>query len=182
MKPYLIFTHGRQVWRMVLAVSLALTLTACFGEDKASSDEEKVSISYLGVNHTDIPIVSIIINGEGGILNVPAQGGGGKEVCCVTLPKKWRPGLMATIKWREDGDWLKDANGKEVIRDGIRVYVPAPWKTKTVEVPEYTPNDLQHFDIHFLPGDQVLVKASYFYPYHPDYRPAYPKQKAAGKP
>jgi hypothetical protein len=160
MKSYLDFTQGRQVRRVVLAVSLALTLTACFGEDKASTEQQTDAVGYLAINHTDIPIVSIIINGEGGILHADAQGGGG-EMCCVVLPHKWRPGLMATIKWREDGDWLKDANGKEVIRDGIRVYVPAPWKTKTVEVPEYKGEDVHgQFHIHFFPNDEIKVLRS----------------------
>ncbi len=154
---------------LTFALIGALFVTAC--------QPQMTSISYLGVNHTDKAIVSVIVNGEGGILNVPARGGGGGQICCVTLPRKWRPGLKATIKWENDGDWLRDKDGKEVWRDGKRVYVPVPYKERTVEIPEYTEKDLGHFDIHFMPNDEVLVKVSFVYPTHPEYVPAYPAEE-----
>lgn len=105
-------------------------------------------------------------------------------MCCVILPKKWRPGLMATIKWRVDGDWLLDAQGKEVIRDGKRVYVPAPWKERTVEVPKYE-GVMGRFYIHFLPKDEVKVAVSLYgpgraeHPYHFEkYRSEYEKRRS----
>jgi hypothetical protein len=172
----------RQVIRLAVLSLAAAALATAVLVLSGALEEETSSISYLGVNHTDEEVVSILINGDGGILNVSAQGGGGKEVCCVTLPKKWRPGLKVTIKWRLEGEWLKDANGKEVIRDGIKVLVPAPWKERTVELAEYARRDLQHLDVHFMPGDQIIVKPSYNYPWHPDYRPAYPKASQAHTP
>src|SRR5258708_7387285 len=86
------------------AIAVLLTiplLTACL-------EEETVTLSYLAVNHTAHSVVSFTINGEGGVLNSPPFGGGGKTVCCVILPAKWRPGLKVTIRWENDGDWLKD--------------------------------------------------------------------------
>lgn len=159
-----------------LVLTSCILLTACFGE-------EKEAVSYVAYNHTDDGIVSIIINGEGGILGADPQGGGG-EMCCVILPKKWRRGLMATIKWRVDGDWLLDAQGKEVIRDGKRVYVPAPWKERTVEVPKYE-GVMGRFYIHFLPKDEVKVAVSLYgpgraeHPYHFEkYRSEYEKRRS----
>ena len=129
------------------------------------------------MNHTDDGVATFYINGEGGILNVYPQGGGGGTVCCVTLPKRWRPDLNVTIKWRKAGHWLLDERGKEVIRDEMKVLVEGPWIERTVPVPEYTEKDLSHFDVHFMPGDQVQVKVSFIYPPHKDYRPLYPKQR-----
>ena len=74
---------------------------------------------------------------------------------------------------------MLDENGKPVLRRGVKVLVEEPWQSQTVEVPEYGEHDLSHFDIHFLPGGKVQVKASFIYPWHPDYRPAYPVQKPA---
>jgi hypothetical protein len=122
-------------------------------------------------------VVSFLINGEGGVLNVSPQGGGGKTACCVVLPKRWRPDLKVTVKWRVAGTWLKDAQGKDVIENGQQVLVEAPWQTRTVPVPEYTDKDLGHFGVHFLPNDQVQVKVSFIYPEHRDYRPANPSQR-----
>ena len=87
-------------------------------------------------------------------------------MCCVVLPKKWRPGLMATIKWQGGGTYQRDAQGKEVIRDGKRVYVPDPWKERTVEVPKYE-GEMGRFYIHFLPKDEVKVAVSLVGPGHP---------------
>ena len=141
-----------------MALLFSASLSGCF-------EPEKSGVSYAAYNHTDKSIVSIIINGEGGILGSRAHGGGG-EICCVVIPNRWRPGLKATIKWEEDGDWLLDENGKEVIRNGKRVYVPAPWKEETVEVPDYG-EELGKFFIHFLPGDEVKVAVSPYAPWNP---------------
>ncbi|OWY37127.1 hypothetical protein CEK28_18355 [Xenophilus sp. AP218F] len=154
-------------YRLLLA--LPLLLAAC--------GDENTAVSYLAVNHTAQSIVSITINDRGGILNVDAMGGGGKDVCCVVVPRTWRPGLTVKIGWENDGDWLRDKNGEPVLRDGKKVYVPVPWKFRTVPIPEYTAKQRQHFDIHFLPGDQVMVKLSDIFPEHKDYRPAYPEEK-----
>lgn len=150
--------RGRNRWPMVLLLSALLS--GCF-------EPEKTAVSYAAYNHTDKSIVSIIVNGEGGILGSRAHGGGG-EICCVVIPNKWRPGLKATIKWEEDGDWLLDENGKEVIRNGKRVYVPVPWKEKSVEVLEYNEH-LGQFQMHFFPRDEVKVVVSNYMPGHPKY-------------
>ena len=73
-------------WRLGLTAAtllLCLPLSACF-------EEETVALSYLGVNHTDQWVSSFLINGEGGVINVPPQGGGGATTCCVVLPRRWR--------------------------------------------------------------------------------------------
>lgn len=160
----------RECAKALVLLGLCFSLTACL-------EEEKVSLSYLGVNHTDKSIVSVAVNGEGGVLNVPKFGGGGGTVCCVSLPRKWHPGLTVKVDWQEDGHWQLDKNGNPVLRDGVKVLVEEPWQSQTVEVPEYSEHDLSHLDIHFLPGGKVQVKVSFLYPEHPDYRPLYPIQK-----
>ena len=137
--------------------------------------EQKVSISYLAVNHTAHSVIDITVNGQGGVLNASAYGGGGKQVCCVTLPAVWRPGLMVTIGWQGPGQWLKDEQGREVIRDGNTQLIEDPVKTRTVEVPRYETKDLQHFDIHFLADDEIKVIVSWNLPHHPDYPIRYPE-------
>ena len=51
------------------ASTFCLLLVACGGE-------EKTGVSYSGYNDTDKNIVSIIVNGEGGVLDATAHGGG----------------------------------------------------------------------------------------------------------
>jgi hypothetical protein len=145
----------------------------------ACTNDDTVAVSYKGYNHTATPIVSFFINGEGGILNVSPYGGGGGEVCCVVLPAKWRPGLKATIKWEEDGGWLKDQKGNFVVRDGINVYVPLPPKEVTVEVPPYEPKPKTgQFRVHFFPHDVVKVTVLGYGPGHAGYPYPAPKDPA----
>jgi len=166
------FANMQRIFQVLTGFTLCLSLAAC-------SEEEKADLPFLTVNHTDTAVVAMVINRVGGPISSPPQGGGGSTDCCVTVPKHWRPDLKVTVKWQEDGRWLKDASGKEVIRDGKQVLVEAPWKSATVSVPEYTDKDLGHFDVHFMPGDMVQVKVSYLYPEHPSYLPAYPKSHKA---
>ena len=162
--------------KLLLILTSCLLLTACF-------EEEKETISYVAYNHTDKSIVSIIVNGEGGILNATAQGGGG-EVCCVILPRKWRPGLMATIKWQESGQFQRDEKGNVVREDGVPVVKEAPWKEHTLQVPKYG-EKMGRLYIHFLPNDEVKVAVSLFGPgraEHPyqfeKYRSEYEKRRS----
>ncbi|MCE1241381.1 MAG: DUF3304 domain-containing protein [Azonexaceae bacterium] len=158
----------------LLASLFALVLAAC-------SSDEKIGVSYHAYNHTDNSIVSIVINGEGGILDATAHGEGG-GVCCVVLPKRWRPGLMVKVKWQLDGDWLKDEQGKEVIRDGKKVFVPGPWKEKTIEVPNYSYEELNYgnFYIHFFPEDEVKVLVNKYWAGNKAHPYPYPSDEPKG--
>lgn len=158
--------------KLALAILASLLLAGCL-------EEEKVGLSYHAYNHTDKSIVAIVINGQGGILGAGDHGEGG-GVCCVVLPKKWRPGLMATIKWKLDGEWLKDEQGREVIRDGKTVLVPGPWKERTVEVPKYGP-EMGIFFIHFFPKDEVKVLVSLGGPGHPTHPFKHPEDENQGR-
>lgn len=151
---------------------LALSVSACF-------EEEKIGISYVGVNYTDEPIVSILINGEGGLLHVTAHNEGG-EMCCVVMPRKWSPGLNATIKWQEGGTYKRDAQGNVVSVDGVPVVIAGQWKSKTVEVPKYDNVQLEgRVYIHFFPNDDVKVTVNKFGPGHISHPYPSPKQASA---
>lgn len=145
--------------QILLTGLLALSVSACF-------EQEKVGISYVGVNYTDEQIASIVVNGEGGILNVTAQNEG-SEMCCVVIPRKWVPGLKVTIKWQGGGTYKRDAQGNIATIDGVPVVIESPWKSKTVAVPVY---DEQQLDgrvyIHFFPHDDVEVTVNKFGPGH----------------
>jgi hypothetical protein len=157
-----LFRCCRSFFSISLVVLFSLPLSAC-------SQDKKITVSYKLYNHTSVAINSVIVNGEGGILNAMAYGGGG-EACCVVLPSEWRSDLKVTIKWEEDGDWLKDEKGNFVIRDGSKVYVPKPYKEKIVDVPKYAGGDKTGaFRIHIFPNDEVKVTVLLYGPGHPDY-------------
>ena len=132
----------------LLVCLIGFVLVACSGD-------ETVAVSYAAYNHTDKSIVSIVINGEGGILDASAHGGGG-SMCCVILPKRWRPGLMATIKWQEDDIPIFNPDGTRKVIDGVPATKESPWKERIVEVPKYE-GAMGTFFIHIFPGDEVKV-------------------------
>jgi len=144
---------------LITASAFCLLLVACGGE-------EKTGVSYSGYNDTDKNIVSIIVNGEGGVLHATAHGGGA-QTCCVLLPNKWRPGLKASIKWQEGGRFQFDENGNQVYVNGVPVVIEGPWKERTVDLPEY--KEIGMFFIHFFPDDEIKVVVSRVYRGHPDY-------------
>ena len=148
-------------------LTFMLTLTACGASGKQA--EKLEGTSYLGVNNTDKNIVSIIVNGEGGISAVSAQHIGGED-CCVNLPRKWHPGIKVTIKWQLGGTYKLDSKGNKVIEDGVPVVIEGDWKTKTVDVPEYKGEDAEgYLYIFFYPNDEVKVLRSNGVPHRADY-------------
>lgn len=137
----------------IIATLFTLILAAC--------SEETVAVSYVGYNHTDKSIVSIVVNGEGGVLHAPAHDGGG-QACCVVIPKKWKPGLKATIKWQEGGTFQRGENGVVLKTNGVPVVIEGSWKERTVEVPRY--EEMGDFYIHFVPGDEVKIAVALYGP------------------
>ena len=132
-------------------------ITLAFSLLLAACGEETVAVSYSGYNHTDKNIVSIVVNGEGGVLHAPAHDGGG-QVCCVVIPKKWKPALKVTIKWQEGGTFQRDDKGAVKRENGVPVVIEGPWKERTAEIPKY--EELGYFYVVFFPNDDVKVAVS----------------------
>ena len=165
-------------WRMAATLAFTLILAACGDQATGNSSKANGAASYIAVNHTDKGISSIIVNGEGGILNSPPQGGGGKEMCCVTLPHTWRPGLKVTVKWQIAGNFVRDGKDNMVLNDGVPIVIQGPWVTRTVDVPEYKGEDAGGgLHIHFLPNDEVKVLRSVMGYRSSTYPIPYPKKK-----
>lgn len=153
------FPFGLKLIRRMLLLMLLVPLAACF-------EEETVAVSYAAINHTDKWIVSVIINDEGGILGAAPQGEGG-GVCCVVLPRKWRPGLRAKIEWRYDSTPKLDSHGKVMTNDGLPVLIESPWNERTIELPQY--DRVGTFQLHFYPNGDVKLVISDFMLGHPQY-------------
>ena len=128
----------------------AWLLAACQPQDST------IAVPYGAVNHTNIGIASIVINGQGGVLNIGKHGNGNAGVCCVVVPRQWHPGLTVTIQWREDGHWLRDNKGQFILdKDGDKQFIEGPWKTRTVSIPRYAQGEIGDFYVFFYPGDDV---------------------------
>lgn len=132
-----------------------------------------------GYNHTSAAINRFTVNGAGGP-NIGPYGGGGKQVCCGSIPRHWRPGLRATVEWERDpdprgyGGWpekpFSDAWNKRMEKHR-RNYTH---HSATVEIPRY--GEPGPIVVHFLPCNKVIVAAPDVSYGHPNYPYNYPRK------
>lgn len=123
------------------------------------------AVSLTGYQHIgpNFNIAGFYVNGYDGS-NVGREGGGGSDVCCVLLPKKWRPGLVVEVRWAV-GDWSKEnraeiesENYKSVTYTFFKAFVPV----EKYETPE-------HVFVHFFRGGRARVVSSLPGPGNPDH-------------
>jgi hypothetical protein len=133
-------------------------LVGCF-------EEETTGVSVIGVNHTNVDIIEVSpTGGRGGIVTAYAHGTSG-NVCCTTIPTKWRADLTATISWQDGSIAKRDPAGNRVLNDGVPVLIEQPRKSKTVAIPKY--DSAEDLWIHFFPNDEVKLVVSKYGPGHP---------------
>lgn len=160
------------MYRVFILTALAISLAGC--------EDDTTALSYIAINHTPKYIESIAINDEGGILDASAMGGGGKEVCCVVIPRHWHNGLKVKIAWKQGSHAKLDKHGREIVEDGVPVVIEGTWKSRVVSIPKYDSVHLGRMHIHFMPNDQVIVKIGNFAYRAPGYYPPYPESNDTG--
>jgi len=133
---------------VLLIGSLLLTIAGCSDENESNPSD------VSGYNYTDYYIAGFRVGNEGQELSAggpnifPKKGGqvrsgGGKFVCCISIPAHWRPGMKLVIKWKVDK-----------IQDGK---TPGKWYAATTDVPPYGPRTAG-FVVHFLSGDRIRIQ------------------------
>jgi hypothetical protein len=146
-----------------LAVFSSLMILA--GCDQSNAGES--SAGNLGaINHVagqDINWFSV--NGS----RVPGTGGG---YCCIMLPNKWRPGLIAHVEWEVDPNpHEKIPMRKEGFGYDQKAYAQHKAKYRhysaDVPIPEY--DGACGLTVHLLTCHQVKVTTSCLAPELPDY-------------
>ena len=142
----MLMTIARPDWicRFLVGVLLLIGLAACDSKDEGSAS------SISGYNYTIEGIQEFYVNGAwGGAISI--GGGGGSSVCCIMLPKKWTPGLSATVTWVRS-----DCQGDRINRcpNGGDTW---PHKTLEATVP-IEPYDRPYTTyVAFLPNDEVKI-------------------------
>ena len=138
-------THSRSAWISGRCTAVLLMLCAllfgCF-------EEEMMSVSLVGYNHTDRSIYSFSVDKTGGP-SLWRHSGGGNFTCCITIPEKYRPGMTVTVA-------KSDFNGENRME----------W---VVPVPPYKGEDGGRFKVHFLRDGSVKVFVTRYALWHPDY-------------
>lgn len=117
--------------------------------------EDSIPVSVTGYNHIeDQSILGFSVNGASGP-NISPFGGGSKYSCCIGLPRKWKPGMTATVHWQ-----YGTLEGRPP---------PPPPQSATVEIPEYTPKDIGPLQVHFYPDHRIKVVITPYELGHPDH-------------
>ncbi|WP_431478986.1 DUF3304 domain-containing protein [Massilia eburnea] len=120
----------------------------------ASCEERTVGAAVVGFNHTkDKSIYMFAVNGAPGP-NVDPESGGGKSMCCISLPAEWRPGMRVKIWWQYSRKNQGDPQ--------------PPSKQVELDVPQYG-RRVGDIHVHFYDQDQVKVVVSNCQPGHPFY-------------
>ncbi|MEB0025761.1 DUF3304 domain-containing protein [Pseudomonas sp. MH9.2] len=165
-------TPRRRPALWVAAALACLALQAC-----SQSLPDRLGAPIEGYSHTSAAINYFMVNGNGGP-NIGPYGGGGSQNCCVSLPRKWHPGLTVVVEWE------KDPNVGASRYWGVPPFSDA-WRARMKEhrskytrhraVVEVAPYEqLGLVNVHFLPCDQVKVAASPSYHGRPNHPYNYP--------
>ncbi|WP_193017600.1 DUF3304 domain-containing protein [Proteus sp. FME41] len=150
---------------MLLIISLLLSGCANAGSWGAKPENSLLGAGLQGYNHTQYSITGFSINeGYGSI---------GGTVCCVMIPEKWRPNLIAHIQWNKvDKNKLSPApkfsqveayqRWKQELRDNTSSH--EAW----VPIPQYD-KEVCGVDVHFLPCNEVKITTSCYSYGDPEY-------------
>lgn len=115
------------------------------------------AVSVTGVHHMGdkFNIPQFYVDGYDGS-NVGREGGGGSDVCCVMLPKKWRLGLSVEVRWAIDD--FSHERPAEVQAGNFDSVVGGGTYIARVPVERY--EVAEHLWIHFFAGGKVRVVSS----------------------
>jgi hypothetical protein len=144
------FSRSNLIWSLL---SAAIFLGTCTASHCTASEPGSFPASLTGVHHlgSEYLIDRFFVNQSIGD-NIGEGGGGGSIVCCMTLPRQWRPSISVDVRWevhhviRSTDPKLPDTAELEGI---YQAQVP---------VEEYKiPGD---FFVHFFPNGRVRVVVS----------------------
>jgi hypothetical protein len=150
-------TKKQMSWLQKLALSLlVLTFAGCASVQAGINDRNFTPVSLTGVQHIgpDFNISDFYVDHTSGS-NVGRGGGGGGIVCCVALPKKWRPNFTVEVRWAV-GDWSKQ-NKEETALGNFQSITFERYKA-IVPVEKY--DEAERVWVHFFAGGKVRVVSS----------------------
>ena len=144
---------------VLLLALLCMAPAAC---RDTSHDTFGSSVTPMDHDPSDTFVRQVYIDGHW----VGSAGMGGSTVAGgISLPRKWRPGLTAVVRWERC--------------DRYDEKIPVPdeeacrWTEKVVPIHQY--DEVGHTDVHILEGYRVLIIPTMLDPTHPDYPgPGYP--------
>jgi hypothetical protein len=140
MNPFVKRPSRKNTWLIIFLLFGVTAGVGYFVYDTFFADKTMVA-TINPYNFTDVGIADIYVDGTWGG-SVDANSGGGGSVCCVMVPRKWRPGLIVHVKWQ------RDDNQK--------------WYTSQAEIPPYS--ESHGLQILFFKNDRIGVYLIDYWP------------------
>jgi hypothetical protein len=140
--------------RLLVGTAMVIVAIVLYRHVRAEIHQNSIiGVGLTGFQHIgpNFNIAGFYVNGYYGG-TVGREGGGGGEVCCVVLPRKWRPGLVAEVRWTV-ADWSNE-NRAEIDAGNYRSVTDQRYKA-IVPVEKYL--NAENFFVHFYRGGKVRV-------------------------
>ncbi|MGV5311695.1 DUF3304 domain-containing protein [Pseudomonas aeruginosa] len=117
--------------------ALCLLLAGC---DAGQAKQDTVPAPLTGIDHLadHLSIQDFWVNAASG----HQAGRGGREVCCVSLPREWRPDLTVVVSW------------------GVTNWRDCTWESHERRVPVERYEKVEQLYVHFLSDGSVRVISS----------------------
>lgn len=132
----------------LLPIGIGIIVAGCVLREPHAKPRDMSSAQVGIVNHTGNFIYSASVDGAGGG-TMSRWGAGNANICCVSIPDVWYPGMKVLVRW------------------DMPVGLEHVVKEKVVEVEKYdNPGSLY---MHFFPNDEVRVVVSAVGPRNPAY-------------
>jgi len=146
----------KQILRRLLStISLLALLSACANSGNASLIGAPVRVYDLTGR------IYTILDAEFDFIDRMGAPGSGGEVCCASLPKKWYPGMIATVRWVKDPNPCLDcAPNIDKEKKKFKEYMKkkeATYQRHSVQVELLPYTRTCGVSLVFLPCDQVRV-------------------------
>jgi hypothetical protein len=140
-------------WKRLLLLALGgLVAWWLYSSIRDGAEPELVAVDLSGKQHIgpDFNISEFFLNGTNGF-NVGREGGGGRDVCCVLLPKQWKPGLSVDLRW-EVANWIESDKARKENLDVIPTF-----KHFRGQVPVEKYESPERVVVHFFEGGKARV-------------------------
>ncbi len=150
---------SRTAWKrlMILGLGLLVAWWLASSVREGIKPDDFMPVDFGGTHHIgpDFNISQFYLNGANGF-NVGWEGGGGTSVCCVLLPKTWRPDLSVDLRWE-----VRDRTKEDLAEIAVGNTRSMTFKHFRAQVPVEKYESPGHVEVHFFAGGKARVVAGW---------------------
>lgn len=147
--------------RCIVAAAILLVWALLATKFTRAEARKVIAVGITGVHHMgkNFNVPEFYVDGAWAS-NVGREGGGGRSVCCIMIPREWRDGMVVEIRWAVT-DWRKE-NVQETDKGNYSSLITDGTYKATVPVEKFSAPG--QFYVHFFEGGKVRAISSTAYP------------------